>query len=47
MPVCRECKRNVLENYQTIQTQRKDKIVICNACMEKIKEENKNARNSS
>lgn len=35
MPICRDCKKDVVKDYQTIQTQRKTNIHICNECMKK------------
>ena len=46
MPICRECNKEVVNNYQTIQTKRKTTVVICNECLKKIKEECQSARNS-
>ena len=42
---CRECKKEVLDNYQIIETKRKDKIYICNECLKKEREERR-ARDS-
>lgn len=44
--ICRECKREILDNYQTIQTQRKTTVYICNECLKKIREEVQRARDS-
>lgn len=46
MPICRECNKDVVSNYQTIQTKRKTTIVICNECLRKEREEAKRARDS-
>lgn len=44
--ICRECNREVLTKYQTIETKRKTKTHICNECLGKMKEEAQCARNS-
>lgn len=44
--ICRECNREVLTEYQTIEIKRKTKIHICNECLKKMKEEAQRARNS-
>lgn len=46
MAICRECGRDWLTNYQTIQTKRKSTVIICNECLGKMKEEAKRARDS-
>lgn len=46
MPVCIECGKEVLDNYQTISTKRNTKIVICDKCVEQQKEEAKRARDN-
>ena len=46
MPVCIECKKDVLVDYQTIGTKRKTEIVICNACLEQQRKEARRARNN-
>lgn len=46
MPYCIECKKEVLDNYQTISTKRGTKVVICNACVEQQRKEAKRARDS-
>lgn len=45
MPICIECGKSVLMGYQTIKTQRKTEINICNKCLKKEKEAT-NARDS-
>lgn len=44
--ICRECNREVIGNYQMIQTKRKTTVYICNECLKKIREEVQSARNS-
>lgn len=46
MPVCIECKKDVLNNYQTISTKRSTKVVICDKCIEQQRKEAKRARDS-
>lgn len=46
MPYCVECKKEVLDNYQTIKTKRNTEIIICNKCVDQQKEEAKRARDS-
>lgn len=46
MPVCIECGKEVLDNYQTIKTKRNTEIVICDKCVERQKEEAKRARDN-
>lgn len=46
MPYCIECKKDVLDNYQTISTKRKTEVVICNECVEQQRKEAKRARDS-
>ena len=46
MPVCIECNRDVLVDYQTISTKRNTKVVICNACVEKQRKEARRARDN-
>ena len=37
MPECIECKREVLNHYQTIKTKRHSEIHICDECLNKNK----------
>lgn len=46
MPVCIECNRDVLVDYQTIGTKRNTNVVICNACVEKQRKEARRARDN-
>lgn len=47
MEVCIECKREIYSNFQTIQTSRKSKVIICNDCISKMqRKEADNARDS-
>lgn len=46
MPLCVECKKEVLDNYQTIKTKRNTELVICNECVDRQREEAKRARDS-
>ena len=46
MPECIECKKDVLDNYQTITTRRNTKVVICNDCVEKQRKEARRARDN-
>ena len=46
MAICRECGRDWALAYQTIQTKRNSTVVICNECLERMKEEAKRARDS-
>lgn len=46
MPVCIECNKDVLDNYQTIGTKRNTKVVICNDCVEKQRKEARRARDN-
>ena len=36
MEVCRECNRTIYSDFQTIQTSRKSKVIICNDCISKM-----------
>ncbi len=36
MPVCMECKRDVLADYHEIETKRKTKLIICYECWRKL-----------
>lgn len=44
--VCRECNKEKMDDYQTIETKRKTKIYICNDCVEKMRNEAQRARDS-
>ena len=33
MPICRDCKREVLHSYQQIITKMKNEIIICDECL--------------
>ena len=46
MAICRECNKDVMVDFQTIQTKRKTTVYICNKCLEKMKEESASARDS-
>lgn len=37
MPVCRDCKSEVVADYQIIKTKRKTEICICNRCLNKYR----------
>ena len=40
MAICRDCKKDVYSNYQTIITKRKTEVVICDDCMKKYRRNN-------
>lgn len=44
--ICRECKKDKLTGYQTSETKRGYTVVICDECLEKMREEIRRARNS-
>lgn len=47
MPVCMDCKEEVLKDYQIIETKRSTKVCICNECLKKYqRKEVKGARDS-
>lgn len=46
MAICRECNKEVLTDFQEIKTKRKSTVVICNKCLEEMKEENRRARDN-
>lgn len=46
MPICVECKKEVLDNYQTSKTKRNTEVVFCNECVDRMREEAKRARDS-
>lgn len=37
MAICVECNREILINYQTIETKRGSKVIICDECMKKYR----------
>ena len=37
MPICVECGKHVITNYQTIKTKRKTVVHICNPCISKTR----------
>jgi len=47
MPICRDCNKDVAGNFQTIETRRKTKIIICNECLAKYKRKEVNSANNS
>ena len=48
MAVCEDCKKEVVRDYQTVETKRHTKLYFCNECMSRYKrKEVNNADNSS
>lgn len=37
MPICEDCKREVLDNYKSIQTKRNTWLCFCDECLKKYK----------
>lgn len=47
MPVCEDCKKEVLDNYQTIKTKRNTELYFCDECLKKyVRKEADSARDS-
>ena len=47
MPICIECNKEVLREYQTIKTKRGTDICICDSCVEKSKRKEVASANNS
>ena len=40
MPICMDCKKEVVENYHEIKTKRKTTVITCYECMKKYRRGN-------
>lgn len=47
MPICVDCKEEVVVNYQTIKTKRNTTIHICDKCLKKYKRKEVNSAGDS
>ena len=47
MPVCEDCRKEVVRDYQVIETKRKTKLCFCNECMAKYTRKEVNSANDS
>lgn len=40
MPICMDCKKEVVRDYQTIKTKRGSNLCICDGCLKQYRREN-------